>query len=321
MDRMVEEIGGFYLTQPEWDWLWSTMWFCPDPDSWPPRDMGGWCYSPLSATLAGASELGRGVNAYGPALSLNNNTNASAWGAYYQFSGTIVEMGLAPQFNWTLAFVAQKWGGNSGEINMAGFVAYLWSQHRFYYNPNTENFRYQFASQDAMDGSCPTLAQQEEPCAFVFTSDEAGGNRMYADGRLIAERSSGSVLVTKLNTIRIGGHPDAKQPKCWGGTIGPFVLSRHAWSHAQAAQWSADPWGFLRPAVHPIPYVIGCPDGRIRTELASDGMIRTERAADGEVRTGLAAAGKIDSGLASEGVVRTALAADGKLRTCQRGHP
>jgi len=325
MDRMVEEIGGFYPTQPDWDWLWATMWFCPDPESWPPRDMGGCCHSPLEAILAAAPQLYRGVNAYGPAMGLDNDTNPTAWGGYYQFEGTALEMGQRVNTEWTAAFVAQKWGSNYGLLNMASFVAYLGAQHRFYYNTDIKKFRYQFASQSVMDGEYSPLFDEDRPCAFVFTSSGDGNNRMYADGRLIAERSSGSALIVLMTVIRIGGHPSAKQPKCWGGTIGPFVLSRHAWSHAQAAQWSADPWGFLRPSVAPIlpqwrqPWEALICDVQTRPAVTADARTRAAVAADVQTRVAVMTDVLTRAAVVCDVDLRAAVVADAQARAAVDG--
>ena len=104
-----------------------------------------------------------------------------------------------------------------------------------------------------------------------------------------------------------------------GGAYGPVLLCRNAWTEGQVHQWHADPWGFLRPAYHPIPNAIGaCPDGRFSSELAADGEFGAELASDGKLSSELAADGAFSSGLAADGKFSSELAADGNFSSCRR---
>lgn len=329
MDRMAEPLPGFYPTHPEWDWFWESVLLCPDFISQPPRDMGGWCHSPFQAIPIMGGGL-QSHNRYGPASYMNNDPVALVSSIGWQFLDTPAldrtgtHKGISP---WTLALVWNCRNLQVGFLQIMSIVTgYLGVGFTLSYDVTLNEYTWTIT---------PGPVQQDFPClltggsrvndqVIVISSLTNQEVRVYSAGRLVANWipfTAPCYGLYKVAQVRVSYTPLLKQVDVIGGDVGPLILSRSAWSEAQAQQWSADPWGFMRPAVQPIPYTIGCPDGLLTTELAADGQLSSDIAADGDVSTGLASDGQLSTELAADGVLSTELAADGDLSACQRGHP
>lgn len=321
MDRMIEEIGGFYPTHHEWDWLWSSMLFTPDLTSYPPHDIGGWCWSPLKGAIASPGALvGLGSNAYGPAMTFYNNTDPTGTGGLWHWSVLDDTFGMTPPLGqWSVAFGVDKRGGHTGNIALVTLSVYLgWNHKITYHTVGGGSVNYKLQDLPTVVGAFPPLGQQETPCTVVVTSRQAKDLVIYANGQEIGRAAAGGTGLYVLNRVQIGGNLANKQNACWGGAIGPFVLSRHTWSPAQVAQWSADPWGYLRPAVHPIPYPIEAIDALefdTRTGRAVDFDARARRAVDFDSRTRRAVNFDARSRRAVDFDVRTRRAVDFDVQT------
>jgi hypothetical protein len=138
---------------------------------------------------------------------------------------------------------------------------------------------------------------------------------IYANGLEVASTPNGGTGLFAMGQIQIGGNVALKQPRCWGGTIGPFVLSHRIWTPTEVAQWSADPSGFLRPAFQPIPYAIDALEFDTRTRRAVDFDARTRRPLEFDSRTRKAVDFDVRSRRAVDFDVRTRRAVDFDVRT------
>lgn len=309
---------GAWPTRPEWDWLWGSMFFCPDPLSFPPQDMGGWCHYPLDAV--GQENAGtQAPNEYGPAMLFDNNTNPSALCDIWKWNTDAVQTGTVPLIpHWTIAFGLDKRGPNAGTLSVVDITQLLGRRHVFEYDTVSGEFWYQFHTDSRFVGVCSEITNGE-PATFVLTSEGFGENRMYACGREVAQRSTGGRPLTAVDLIQVGGVAALKQVDAWDGTICPLVITRHAWTADQAAQWSDDPWGFMRPTDTILPQwrqpweaIIG--DVQVRETVIGDVQNRATVKGDTQARATVKGDSQNRAVVAGDVQSRAAVAGDVALK-------
>ncbi len=253
MDRM-SDTGEFTATAThrEWDWLWSTLAFCPDPLSYPPQDMSGWCHWPYDGVAFGVPE--QRVNHHGPAMWLPNTSGPEfSKGWLFQDNSVQNAIGSIPiWWEWTLAFGWDHTATQNGILRMVTINTGLfgwWFTASI--NAATKNILWRSLNGIGDMTGHIHADNLEGPNTVVISTKQSTCTTMYTNGAEAASTSSGQSIF-KIQEIFLGCADLLKETDALGGTIGPFLLSRHAWSVEEVAQWSDDPWGFMRPDMHPI---------------------------------------------------------------------
>jgi len=322
MDRLTEpHFGAVGPTRPEWDWFNSSKLFVMDPVSDPAVDMSDWCHSPFYGV-----QQRLGVvpfhNEAGPAIRAFNNTNVNSYGDGIMWEALDQGMttGTNPaQTNWTIALGIDKIGGHGGILDIFQIEQFAGKASKLSYNTATGLFAYYFDDWPRLYASAPGLSAQQTFTTLVITkSHPFNVGVMYVNGQLATGGPGTAVNLSWFARLRLF-YLGLKQPDCWGGTIGPFIISRHAWNPGEIAQWHADPWGFLRTDAHPTPYVIDALEFDTRTRRAVDFDVQTRRAMTYDARTRRAVDFDARSRRAVDFDVRTRRAVDFDVRTRPRG--
>jgi hypothetical protein len=254
MDRMTIPLDGVYPTHPEWDGFWSSVGFLVDPLGSVPIDISGWCWSPFQAEAVFEGGT-RATNVYGPAMAFDNvNTNFSGsngwlWTAYNDLR---IPGSDPPWDNWTLAL---GWDKRVYDQTNALTILHLYTRWGWHYllkfNPGTGDYEWYSSRYGGyqLNGFSGVTGRLTAGNTVVITTEHLRRTVIYADGKEVASAPWGSGVFL-WRYLYVGCDYATTEAYCLGGTVGPFVLSRSAWSPTQAAQFAADPWGYNNPRLN-----------------------------------------------------------------------
>jgi hypothetical protein len=320
MDRMVEPLDGFYPTHPEWAWLHESIGLCPDPTSSDFRDMGEWAHYP--EVPSASVSVSQALNGFGPAILCPNTNDGVAWSQGIVFNpGTSRRVLSSPAWaGWTIAIGFARHAYVAG-LTTASRIYRSGANWRVDIHGSNGNVNWNVNNGGSI---LSTPAGVIDAVAYgptqtvVVTTHIGNGTHIYANGRLVASAAWGHQLAG-FTLWYVGHDLNKKMNAILGAAYGPVVLGRTAWTAAQVAQWDADPWGFRRPAVHPIPYSIDALSFDTRTRRAVDFDVRTKRASDFDTRTRRAVDFDARTRRAVDFDVRTRRAVDFDVRTQPKG--
>jgi hypothetical protein len=289
--------------------------------------MSGWCHWPFKAVAM--NEGGGQCNTpFGPSMSFPNandgvaGANGWIWGIVDQGLTTGTQTAVA---DWTVAFA---WNNNNPSP-LVQIMAHIYTNlfgWNFKAAINPQNQDYQWIT-SAGTLIAPSGIPAVNSCAgqtFVAVTMQNVSTVLYSNGVEIGSSAWG-YGIRYLYNIYLGCDIAQKENTCMGGSIGPFIISRHPWSQAQVSQWSADPWGFIRPSAAPlldawrIPWEDLICD--VQTRLAVIGDTRTRSAALADLGTQVAVAADIQARSSVTGDVqsRPRLMADARARAALIG--
>ena len=254
MDRLAEPSSwsSTALRHHKWGWLWEDLAFCADPLSWPPMDLSGWCHFPTVAESIG-TEIAQTANNFGPAMYFPNSvgTNMSNGWVFYD-SNPANLMGTVPFFpDWTLALAFDHRGLDSGNKIITHIYSTLFGIHfKLHYNTNTRSVVWTTLA-GVLEGPQPDRVDPSYTHRVVITTKRNEETKIYYDGFFVASASWGDVLGW-LGAFYIGCDNLIKASQCLQGSVSPILYTRNCWTDEQARLWTEDPWGFLRPDMHPV---------------------------------------------------------------------
>lgn len=299
---------GYAIASDEWSWFHSNRLFAADPLSTPPRDMGSWCHQPFEATAVNNGG-GLAVNKYGPAMSFPNTHTAFGFGHGWLWNvpSPYVQTGTDPAIlNWTIAL---GWSKTVAAQTNIMRITHLFNQPTgdwlLSFNPGTGNYGWATNVGTLLGAAGASGDVLTDGNTVVIVTRGGRDTVMYADGAEVASAAWGWGL-NKLRFMYAGTDFLQRPNVSLGGTIGPLILSRGAWSADQAAQWAANPWGWLAPAWVPQP--------RLYSPLIADVGVRAAVAGDVQARAAVAGDAQARPTVAGDAQARPAVAGDVQAR-------
>lgn len=266
MDRGCALSYGVHPHHHEWDFVWQEALFIPDFSCHLPIEIGGYCWSSVNDTIVdifgptepsqhepGQSLLvtnGNSDSDYGQMVRLNDHTQDGTGNGNSGKSGIRRNQhttALGFTSNSVTAFNRAIYGLNRPADTRHYILRYNSSSNQFVYKTQLINqtFSAPWPSGEAMDFHT----------VVVTTDADQGWTKIYADGELVLNHSSGQRLYS-LSYITLGGQTDGKKKDCFNGHLGPFLVTHGAWTEAQAVEFHANPYGYMRPNYDPIWRVI-----------------------------------------------------------------
>ena len=285
---------GYCVSGTEWGWFHSTLLFCADTRSYLPGDLGHWCWQPFQAVAVTRFPGYMVPNAYGPAMAFGNENNAinNSHGWLWDAPAPYGQTGTIPSITeWTLAL---GWDKRDATQTNALRIVHLYNMvtaqnYLLKFNPGTGNYEWiTWLGTLTGTSNIPAPRVTTTGNTVVITSQFLREMVIYADGKEVARGGLGGQL-EGLRFIYVGCDAFEKENVCLGGTIGPLILSRSAWSPAQAAQWAADPWGWCAPAWVPQKPLYSPLVGDVQTRSGVAGDAQSRAAVDGDAQTRAAA--------------------------------
>lgn len=258
MDRLVEPIRGLYPPRPEWDWLWRSAILIMGVDSNPPSDLTGRSRSWRAEAYGGGANRGR--NSYGPAFLFPNGTSTTTPSHGFSFGDAPAidssDTWTGPAQSFTVAGV---WNDTLKATNQRLFHIYTndgpagsYREFLLFFFNSSQYYQWQRWPGPVIE-ICSMFDYAEDDRRFVVAVERGIATKFYSAGRLATEWSGSSPGLSKMTGVFIGCDYNQKESACLGGTMAPFIICRGVWTADQVARWSADPWGFMRPAFDPVP--------------------------------------------------------------------